>query len=166
MPYAIVTKKLPATNTKGARMCATYNKTQKIVPYDFGADLEGNHRSAAYALVVDLFKLRDCSLIHGTLPNGGYVWLFEDFNIDFYKRTPKDKRAENILLARQYMRRWVSHIGIGFHPDTPAADYVPPLSDDDAKQYDLDMLFCQLVLQDPYADGLRAMRDAGLLDAA
>ena len=166
MSTVIITKKLPALNTKGARMCATYNKKQKIVPYDFSVDLEDNHRSAAYALVADLFKLRDCSLIHGTLPDGNYVWLFEAFGPDPYTRAPDDKRAENILLARQYMRRWVSHIGIGFHPDTSAADYVPPLSDDDAKQYDLDMLFCQLVLQDPYADGLRAMRDAGLLDAA
>jgi hypothetical protein len=57
-------------------------------------------------------------------------------------------------------------LGLSFHPDTRGADYEPPLTASEAKRYDLDMLFCQLVLQDPYAAGLRAMKEAGLLDAA
>ena len=160
MTYAIVTKKLSGSDTKGARMRATYNKKTKNTPYDHASNLDGNHRAAAYALAKELFNLKDFSLTHGILPDGNYVWLFDDVGFSH------DEHVQNIQFAQRSLNRWVQHIGIGFHPDTRGADYEPPLTAGEAKQYDLDMLFCQLVLQDPYAAGLRAMKDAGLLDAA
>jgi hypothetical protein len=62
-------------------MRATLNKKSKLIPYNHATDLDGNHRDAAYALAKDLFDLTDFSLTHGILPDGNYVWLFDDLGL-------------------------------------------------------------------------------------
>lgn len=53
--------------------------------------------------------------------------------------------------------RWLDRIGLGFHPDTPGADYVPPLSPALQAEYEGDMQTLFAVALDPYACGLAAM---------
>lgn len=61
-------------------------------------------------------------------------------------------------------RKWVARLGGGFHPDT--RDYDPPLSPQEASDYerDMDKLFANG--GDPYAYGLQAMKEAGLIEGA
>lgn len=74
-----------------------------------------------------------------------------------------EPRAEALAIAD----KWVSKFGLGFHPDTPGADYVDSkgarcLTDTEAAQYDADMETLA-GLGDQYEFGLDAMRAAGLL---
>lgn len=62
--------------------------------------------------------------------------------------------------------RWVTvTIGLGFHPDTRADDYVPALPDALRSVYDpmIDFVF-ERVPDDPYAIGLDAWEKGGLLN--
>lgn len=65
--------------------------------------------------------------------------------------------------ARGWLRSAATGIGLGFHPDTPAAGYEPPLGDALAAQYDTMIGFCHDHLEDPYEVSMSAWRDAGLV---
>lgn len=70
-------------------------------------------------------------------------------------------------VRRIYAERWLNKvavdIGIGFHPDTSADAYEPPLPDGLRGEYDdmLDLVF--EVIDDPYAFSMRAWEHAGLV---
>lgn len=60
---------------------------------------------------------------------------------------------------------WVTtEIGIGFHPDTPASHYEPPLPTELAAEYDGMIIFCHENLYDPYEPGLDTMIKLGWND--
>ena len=63
-----------------------------------------------------------------------------------------------MTVAEQIARRWVERLGLGFHPDTPGTDYVPPLSPAEAEEYENDMTALFATAPDPYAVGLAAMQ--------
>ena len=52
--YAIQTKKLSATNTRGVRIKATLGKTSITVSYNYAISEVSNHREAANALLAKL----------------------------------------------------------------------------------------------------------------
>jgi hypothetical protein len=61
--------------------------------------------------------------------------------------------------------KWVTRLGVEFHPDTYGGDYEPPLSPTDVDEYedDMEILFSLCSDQvDPYEVCLDAMRRAGL----
>lgn len=66
--------------------------------------------------------------------------------------------------AHEIAAHWVARLGLGFHPDTRGADYSPALSADDVQRYDRDMETLMRAPGDPYAIGLEAMADAGLIE--
>lgn len=68
--------------------------------------------------------------------------------------------------ARLWMEAAAVGIGLGFHPDTPAASYEPALEPALAAQYDDMIGFCHKHLDDPYAVGMEAWEKAGLVDPA
>ena len=57
-------------------------------------------------------------------------------------------------------------IGLGFHPDTSAENYVPPLPAALAAEYDSMISLSHQTLQDPYAVSIEAWERAGLIEAA
>lgn len=73
---AIRTVKLPATDTKGARVKATAAAGSVTLPYDHSLrhDLEANHRAAAEAMVAKMSWNADGygTLVSGCLPDGSY----------------------------------------------------------------------------------------------
>ena len=76
MAQAIVTKYLPATNTKGSRIKATAWAGSTTLSYDYSLNIEGNHKAAAKALAD---KLNWVGNYHGGgLPNFvGYCFVLE-----------------------------------------------------------------------------------------
>jgi uncharacterized protein YciU (UPF0263 family) len=64
-------------------------------------------------------------------------------------------------LRRMYAESWITwvtaEIGMGFHPDTPADHYTPPLPSPLKGEYDFMISFAHEHLEDPYAVGLDAM---------
>lgn len=62
--------------------------------------------------------------------------------------------------------KWVSRLGLGFHPDTRGDDYWPALSDAEVAEYDADMdtLFAGMRGNpdglDPYEIAIRALEHA------
>lgn len=56
-------------------------------------------------------------------------------------------------------RKWVSRIGLGFHPDTRGKDYSPALSAADVKEYDRDMETLFGAGGDPYEFAVIAMEE-------
>jgi hypothetical protein len=60
-------------------------------------------------------------------------------------------------------RKWVAMLGLGFHPDTPGADYSPQFDADTIAEYDADMTVLFEVADDPYECGIMAWKDAGLI---
>lgn len=71
---AIVTKYLPATNTKPSRIKATSSAGSVTVSYSYDLDTEGCHRQAAQALCEKLGWAGQ--YVTGGLPNGDYVHVF------------------------------------------------------------------------------------------
>lgn len=65
--------------------------------------------------------------------------------------------------AASICAKWVARLGLGFHPDTPGADYMPALSAADIKQYDADMETLFGFPGDPYEAGMAAWKEAGLI---
>lgn len=89
---AIVTKRLPATNTRGSRIRAWCDRGSLTVSWDFGLESDKNHRAAAQALV-DKFVKEDVAkygthtnpwarpFIQGTMPHKcpfNYCFVFGD----------------------------------------------------------------------------------------
>lgn len=62
---------------------------------------------------------------------------------------------------RAICRKWIARLGGRFHPDTEPLDYDPPLSSDEAREYDDDMntLFR---IADPYECAVLELHAAGL----
>jgi uncharacterized protein YciU (UPF0263 family) len=64
-------------------------------------------------------------------------------------------------LCAMYAESWLTwvtaEIGMGFHPDTPAEDYTPPLPAPLMGEYDPMISFAHEHLEDPYEIGLNAM---------
>jgi len=78
---AIITKYLPATDTKGSRYKATTEAGSVIVPYDHSRDAEANHIAAAKALCKKMGWLptaenRYTETVAGYLKAGQYVHTF------------------------------------------------------------------------------------------
>lgn len=65
--------------------------------------------------------------------------------------------------AALWLEAAATDIGLGFHPDTRADDYEPPLRPDLAAQYDDMIGFCHGHLEDPYAIAYDAWDRAGLI---
>jgi len=72
------------------------------------------------------------------------------------------------LEMRDISRKWVALFGIGYHPDTAAGDYSPPLTPAQQTEYAFDMrkmrrmsAICGLCY---YQSGLDAMAEAGLIE--
>ena len=78
---AIITKYLPATETKGSRFKATAEAGSVVVPYDHALDTEGNHIAAAKALCkkmgwVPAADNRYTETVPGYLKAGQYAHTF------------------------------------------------------------------------------------------
>ena len=73
------------------------------------------------------------------------------------KFDPSNTKARKKARAEAIIKKLVAEIGLGFHPDTPAADYDPPLTNpneyDEAVQDAFD-----LVGDDVYAIAVREMK--------
>lgn len=54
-------------------------------------------------------------------------------------------------------RKWVATLGMGFHPDTPADDYEPALTAEQAAEYEADMDELFALSADPYELCISAM---------
>ena len=82
-----------------------------------------------------------------------------DWLLDFQGRFNCAQRAEDIC------RKWLSKIGVGFHPDTHGDDYSPALSPADVADYDNDIgtlgYDCGQVC--PYAVTVAVAEDMGLI---
>lgn len=75
-----------------------------------------------------------------------------------------DRTDARIAYAEAWLRNVAVSIGLGFHPDTRAGSYSPPLEPGLASEYDamLDRVFT--LLPDPYEVAYSAWREAGLLE--
>ena len=86
---AIITKYLPATNHRPARIKASCQRGSRIVSWDYAFDVEGNHRLAANKLL-GRFMSEDVkthgsdpktnpwarNFVSGELPSGEYAHVF------------------------------------------------------------------------------------------
>ena len=61
------------------------------------------------------------------------------------------------LDAERICAKWVAKLGYGFHPDTRGADYDPPLSPAEAKDYEADITRLFDLDLDPYLYAVAAM---------
>ena len=64
--------------------------------------------------------------------------------------------------AQKIAEKWVARFGYGFHPDTPASEYVNEagsrfLSTEEAREYEKDMNRLFAIVNDPYKYGVDAM---------
>lgn len=85
---AIVTKYIPATNTKPSRIKAECRRGKLIVSYNYDLDDVDNHREAAKALQAkfnaeDMANYGstifwDCPTVAGELPDGSYCHVLVD----------------------------------------------------------------------------------------
>ena len=76
MLQAIVTKYLPATNTRGSRIKATCAGGSITTPYDYELDIDAQHHAAAIGLCNKL-GWTFARLHSGALPNGDGVHVLE-----------------------------------------------------------------------------------------
>jgi hypothetical protein len=69
--------------------------------------------------------------------------------------------------AQDICRHWVKKIGIGFHIDTPASDYSPPLPINDRRALHVDLRrlseISDITGLDIYGVALSEMENAGLV---
>ncbi len=70
------------------------------------------------------------------------------------------------IIGDQLAEKWARKIGLGFHPDTRGADYVPALSAADAAEYDRNIAELFALPGCPYARGLAAFERLGLIEGA
>jgi hypothetical protein len=77
---AITTKYFSATNSRGSRIKATCAAGSVTISYPHELSGQAVHRAAADALVAKLGWTSDNygELIGGGLPNGGYVFVFNN----------------------------------------------------------------------------------------
>jgi hypothetical protein len=57
---AIRTRKVPATNTRGARMQAKCEARTLYLPYDHALNFDGNHRAACEVLMLAMGWIPEC----------------------------------------------------------------------------------------------------------
>ncbi len=74
---AIITKYLPATNSRGSRIKATCASGSVTIPYPHELSGQAVHRAAAEALVAKLLPDRKAPLLGGGLPDGRTVFVFD-----------------------------------------------------------------------------------------
>lgn len=74
---AIITKYLPATNSRGSRIKATCSSGSVTIPYPYELSGQAVHRAAAEALVAKLFPGTTAALLGGGLPDGRSVFVFD-----------------------------------------------------------------------------------------
>lgn len=85
---AIITKFIGPTNTRGARIKATWQRfdgeVKRVLSYDHKVSERDNHAAAAMALVRE-YSDGGNNWTAGELPNGGYafVMLGEEFSMHF-----------------------------------------------------------------------------------
>lgn len=70
---AIVTKFLPPTNYRGARVKARAEAGSIVLPWNYELNVINNHRAAALALMTKLGW--DWPIAEGPLPGSGYVFV-------------------------------------------------------------------------------------------
>lgn len=72
------------------------------------------------------------------------------------------------LEARDISRKWVSRLGIGYHPDNSPDSYDPELNDKEQMEYAFDMRKLRRMERIsglcPYEAGINALIDAGLIE--
>ncbi|NTF23542.1 hypothetical protein G6L37_34795 [Agrobacterium rubi] len=72
-------------------------------------------------------------------------------------------------LEDAYVKQWIRWtavtVGLGFHPDTPAEDYEPPLSAPLAAEYDR-LIEISHGYTDPYEVSIEAWNAAGLVEGS
>ena len=71
--HAIVTKFIPATNTRGARIKATSQAGSVMIAYDYSGD--ASHRRAAQALCEKMGWPTDNWIDGGTPDNSGFAFV-------------------------------------------------------------------------------------------
>ena len=74
---AIITKYLPATNSRGSRIKATCSSGSVTIPYPHDLRGQAVNRAAADALVAKLFPGATAPLLGGGLPDGRTVFVFD-----------------------------------------------------------------------------------------
>jgi len=115
----------------------------------------------------------------GTLRNGttGLVLINDPSSPDGRFRLEKVEDGETMIVAASddvmdieaafaeaWLRHVAVHIGIGFNPDTRAADYEPPLESDLAREYDPILDLASRRLEDPYEISMDAWKQAGVAE--
>jgi hypothetical protein len=73
---AIITKYLPATNSRGSRIKATCAAGSITISYPYELSGQAVHRKAAEALVAKLGWDEIGGLLGGCLPNNDYCFVF------------------------------------------------------------------------------------------
>jgi len=68
----------------------------------------------------------------------------------------------SVAYADAWLRWAITHVGTGFHIDTPASDYVPPLDEPLRSELDPMIDFAHRYLNDPYEVAMDAAEKAGL----
>lgn len=75
---AIITKYMPATNSRGARIKASCGVKSITIDYPRELDIQDAHRAAAGSLIIDLGWLDYGPLLCGSMPDGsGYAFVFD-----------------------------------------------------------------------------------------
>ena len=70
------------------------------------------------------------------------------------------------MTTNEIATKWIAKLGLGFHPDTPGADYDPALSSAETAEYDADMDRLFTTSDDPYAVCIEAAKNAGMWPCA
>lgn len=75
---AIQTKYIAPTNTKPARIKATVQAGSVTLSWEYGLDVEENHKAACVALRERLGWVGQyyTDMVGGQLPDGTYAWVF------------------------------------------------------------------------------------------
>jgi hypothetical protein len=77
---AIITKYLPATNTRSSRIKASCAAHSITVAYDHTLDVEDNHKAACLALQIKMADIGGhhwrAPMLSGCLPDGSYAHVF------------------------------------------------------------------------------------------
>ena len=70
------------------------------------------------------------------------------------------------MTANEIATKWIAKLGLGFHPDTPGADYEPALSPVKIEDYEADMRRLFTISEDPYAVCIESAKNAGVWPCA
>ena len=65
--------------------------------------------------------------------------------------------------AQRICEHWARFIGLGFHPDTRGADYTPPMTRAQIRNYDANMRALSQYDGDYYAIAVQALESTGVI---